>query len=89
MSVALALSERGELVADPAVRSPAFPRLDAEGTRIEEIAYEAAMGAFESLPRPHRRDPEAVAEAVRRAVRATLAAHWNKKPTCHVHVLEV
>ena len=47
------------------------------------------MEAFESLPRPRRRDPEAVAEAVRRAVRATLAAHWNKKPTCHVHVLEV
>ena len=47
------------------------------------------MEAFESMPRPHRRDPEAVAEAVRRAVRATLAAHWNKKPICHVHVLEV
>ena len=36
-----------------------------------------------------RRDPDAVAEAVRRAVRAALAAHWSKKPICHVHVLEV
>ena len=89
VSVALALSARGELVADPAVRLTGVPEADAEGTRFEEIAYEAAMEAFESLPRPHRRDPEAVAEAVRRAVRATLAAHWNKKPTCHVHVLEV
>ena len=40
------------------------------------------------MPRPRRRDPDAVAEAVRRAVRAALAAHWNKKPICHVHVLE-
>ena len=33
--------------------------------------------------------PEAVGEAVRRAIRAALSATWNKKPTCHVHVLEV
>jgi hypothetical protein len=30
-----------------------------------------------------------VAEAIRRAVRAALSAAWNKKPTCHVHVIEV
>jgi len=45
--------------------------------------------ALGSMPRARRRDPEAVAEAVRRAVRAALSAAWNKKPTCHVHVLEV
>jgi ribonuclease J len=47
------------------------------------------MGAFGSMPRQRRRDPEAVGEAVRRAIRAALSATWNKKPTCHVHVLEV
>jgi ribonuclease J len=47
------------------------------------------MGAFGSMPRQRRRDPEAVGEAVRRAIRAVLSATWNKKPTCHVHVLEV
>jgi ribonuclease J len=41
------------------------------------------------MPRGRRRDPEAVAEALRQAVRAALAAAWNKKPACHVHVLEV
>ena len=30
-----------------------------------------------------------VAEALRQAIRAALAAAWNKKPACHVHVLEV
>ena len=25
----------------------------------------------------------------RRAIRASLGAAWNKKPTCHVHVIEV
>jgi len=45
------------------------------------------METFGSLPRPKRRDPDTVAEALRRAVRAALAAHWGKKPICHVHVL--
>jgi ribonuclease J len=89
VSVALAITERGELVADPAITLTGIPETDAQGQRIEDIAYDAALEAFESMPRARRRDPEAVAEAVRRAVRGTLSSIWNKKPTCHVHVLEV
>jgi ribonuclease J len=89
VSVALALSARGDLAADPEVMLTGIPAADAQGQQIEEVAREAALEAFESMPRARRRDPEAVAEAVRRAVRAALAAVWNKRPTCHVHVLEV
>jgi len=56
---------------------------------MAEVAYAAVIDAFKSLPRPQRRDPDALAESLRRAVRNTLAAHWDKKPTCHVHVLTV
>jgi len=89
VSIALALSDRGELIGDPQVTLTGIPEADALGHRIEDIAYDAAMGAFGSMPRQRRRDPEAVGEAVRRAIRAALSAAWNKKPTCHVHVLEV
>ncbi len=89
VSVALALSDRGELLSDPAVTLTGIPQVDREGQKIEDLAYDAALEAFESMPRARRRDPEAVAEAVRRAVRAALSSAWNKKPTCHVHVLEV
>jgi ribonuclease J len=89
VSVALAVSARGELIASPEVMLTGIPAADALGQPIEDIAYDAALEAFESMPRARRRDPEAVAEAVRRAIRAALAATWNKKPTCHVHVLEV
>ena len=41
------------------------------------------------MPRARRRDPDSVAEAVRRAVRAAVAERWGKKPMCHVHVLTV
>jgi ribonuclease J len=89
VSVALAVSERGELVADPEVTLTGIPVGDAQGRRLEDIACDAAIEAFASMPRARRRDPEAVAEAIRRATRAAIGAAWNKKPTCHVHVLEV
>jgi ribonuclease J len=89
VSVSLAVSGRGELICDPHVTLIGIPETDALGHSIEDIAYDAAVEAFESMPRGRRRDPEAVAEALRQAIRAALAAAWNKKPACHVHVLEV
>jgi ribonuclease J len=89
VTVALALSEKGVLVADPEVELMGIPETDAAGLSMTEIAREAVEGAFESLPRPRRRDQDSVAEAVRRAVRSAIAHHWNKKPMCHVHVLLV
>ena len=89
VSVALALTEKGELAADPDVQLIGVPETTADGRVMEEIAYNAVIETFDSLPRARRRDPETVAEAVRRAVRAKIAAQWNKKPICHVQVLEV
>jgi len=51
--------------------------------------HDALIETFESLPRGRRRDPESVAEALRRGVRAAVAQRWGKKPMCHVHVLTV
>jgi ribonuclease J len=89
VSVALALSDKGVLVANPEVELIGLPDIDAAGVSMTEIAREAVEEAFESLPKPRRRDPDAVAEAVRRAVRGAIAERWNKKPICHVHVLTV
>jgi ribonuclease J len=54
-----------------------------------EMARDSVENAFEALPKPRRRDPDAVAEAIRRAVRGAIGERWNKKPICHVHVLTV
>jgi ribonuclease J len=89
VSVALALSEKGQLVADPEVELIGIPETDAGGRSMADIARDAIEEAFESLPKPRRRDPDQVAEAVRRAVRGAIAERWNKKPVCHVHVLSV
>jgi len=89
VSVALALSEKGALAADPEIELIGVPEFDGSGRRMDEIAREALEEAFEALPRPRRRDPNEVAEALRRAVRGALAERWKKKPICYVHVLVV
>jgi ribonuclease J len=89
ISVALALSEKGLLVTDPEIELIGIPDTDADGRAMADIARDAVEEAFEALPNPRRRDPDQVAEAVRRAVRGVIAERWRKKPICHVHVLEV
>jgi ribonuclease J len=88
-TVALAVSEKGALVADPEIELIGIPDVDAAGRPMEDIARDAVEQAFEALPKPRRRDPDEIAEAVRRAVRAAIAERWNKKPVCHVHVLVI
>ena len=88
-SIAVALSERGDLVGDPEVKLTGIPLTDAQGRSTSELVFDAAMQAFASLSRAQRRDPEFVSEAMRRAMRESLNAAWKKKPTCHVHVVEI
>lgn len=87
VSVALAFDAKGMLAGAPVVESLGMPELTADGRLLDEVAREAAAEAVESLPRARRRDPESVADAVRRAVRAAVAVQWGKKPLCLVHVL--
>ena len=89
VSVALALTEKGQLAADPEVELIGIPERAAGGEAMAEIAYEAAVETFETLPKARRRDPGSVEEAVRRGVRAAVAESWGKKPLVHVHVLVV
>jgi ribonuclease J len=89
VTVALGLSEQGMLVADPEVELIGIPETDAAGRPMADIAREAVEDAFESLPKPRRRDPDEVAESMRRAVRSAIAERWNKKPVCFVHVLVI
>jgi ribonuclease J len=89
VSVALAMNDKGALVADPEVELIGLPDVDALGVSMTEVALRAVEEAFQALPKPRRRDPDEVAESLRRAVRGAIAERWNKKPVCHVHVLVV
>uniref|UniRef100_Q07NK8 Beta-lactamase domain protein n=1 Tax=Rhodopseudomonas palustris (strain BisA53) TaxID=316055 RepID=Q07NK8_RHOP5 len=87
--IAFALTDKGELFDDPEVDLVGIPEKNMAGEAMDDLAYDAVVATVETLPRAKRRDPDAVAEAVRRAVRSALNAEWGKKPLVHVHVLTV
>lgn len=87
--VAIAMTEKGELADDPEVDLVGVPEKNAASQEFNEIVFDVVVKTVEGLPRARRRDPDALAESVRRAVRATLNEQWGKKPLCLVHVLEV
>jgi ribonuclease J len=89
VSVAIAMTEKGALAGYPEVELIGLPETDAGGTALAEVARRAVKEGFEALPKPRRRDPDEVAESLRRAVRAAIAERWGKKPICHVHVIVV
>jgi ribonuclease J len=84
VSVSLVLTTKGELVADPEVALSGLPAADTFGTPFEDIVRDAAIGTVKSIPRPRRKDPAVVSEAVRRGVRAAVNQAWGKKPLCSV-----
>ena len=84
VAVSLTLTTKGELVVDPEVSVIGLPEQDNRGIPFWEIARDAAIGTVESIPRPRRKDPALVTEAVRRAVRAAINQAWGKKPVCSV-----
>jgi ribonuclease J len=87
--VAIAVNEKGELADDPEVDLVGIPEKNTAGEIIDEIVFDVVVSTVEGLPRARRRDPDAMAESVRRAVRATLNDQWGKKPLCYVHVLTI
>ncbi len=90
VSVALAVTEKGELASGPDIRSLGVP--ENELLSIEdfyEALADAGERAFDSLSSRARRDPEQVEEEVRIAVRREANRIWGKKPIVDVMVLEV
>ena len=87
--VAIAVNEKGELADDPEIELIGIPEKNMAGEVIDEIVFDAVVSTVEGLPRARRRDPDALAESVRRTVRASVNEQWGKKPLCFVHVLTV
>ena len=84
VAVSLVLSDKGSLLADPEVAVTGLPATDTRGLAFATIARDAAIGTVQSIPKPRRKDPALVSEAVRRAVRAAVNQAWGKKPMCSV-----
>lgn len=89
VSVAIAIDKKGEFVGDPAIDQMGLPELSRSGEPLADIVDDAVIDTLKGLSRAIRRDPDAIEDAVARAVRGALRNVWGKKPACHVAVLEV
>ncbi|MDA9409396.1 ribonuclease J [Bradyrhizobium sp. CCBAU 45384] len=87
--VAIAMTAQGELADEPEVDLVGIPEKNRAGETFDDLVFDAVMSTVEGLPKARRRDPDALAESVRRAVRAVINENWGKKPPCLVHVLTV
>ena len=86
VAVNVVLDERYELAGDPDLVAIGVAEADARGDTLEDLMLDAAIGAFDSIPRQRRKDLDLVQEAVRRAVRGAANEAWGKKPVVTVFV---
>jgi ribonuclease J len=89
VSIALALSSKGDLSGDPDVMIAGLPARTRQGAGMDDLIDAAIFETFENLPRGKRRDADAVSTAIERAVRNSVNTAWGKKPAVHVLVVEV
>lgn len=89
VSVAVAMTAKGEVVGDPMIDLSGLPQQGVGGKPIDEVIEDAVLDCLDGLPKPRRRDPDAVAESLTRAVRSSVNQAWGKKPLCHVLVITV
>jgi ribonuclease J len=78
--VAIVLDERLQLADDIQLLGDGLP------AGLEDDLLDAAEDAFESMPKPRRKDDAVVAETIRIAVRRAADQIWGKKPVCKVLV---
>jgi ribonuclease J len=89
VSIALALTPKGEMSGDPDVMIAGLPQRTRDGAAIDALIDTAIFETFESLPRGKRRDADFVSGAIERGVRSAVNSVWGKKPVVHVLVVEV
>ena len=89
ISVAVAMTAKGDVVGDPMIDLTGIPQTGIGGKPLDEVVEDAVLDCLDNLPKPRRRDPDAVADTLTRAVRSQVNAAWGKKPLCHVLVITV
>jgi len=86
IAVSLCVSRKGALLGEPQAVLDGVPAATADGDAMLDVVLDAVDGTLRSIPPHNRKNPETLAESVRRAVRAAVNQAWGKKPICKVLV---
>ena len=86
VAVNVLLNSKFDFAGDPDVVPVGLPGFDDDDEKMEDVLFDAVLGAVESIPRSRRKDLKMVKEAIRRSVRAAANECWGKKPVVTVFV---
>lgn len=84
--MSIIMNKQHEIAADPQLTAIGIPAESASGEDMEDLLYDAAVDAIESMPRGRRKDLDAIENAASRAIRAVARNEWGKKPIVTVFV---
>jgi ribonuclease J len=89
VSIAIALTPKGEMAGDPDVMIAGLPERTRDGAGLDGIIDTAIFETFEGLAGGKRRDADFLSSAIERGVRNAVNGVWGKKPQVHVLIVEV
>lgn len=78
--MSIILDRNNEIAADPQLVATGIPTSTIDGRDMDDVLYDAAVSAIESMPPRRRKDLETVENAAARAIRAAARDNWGKKP---------
>lgn len=89
VAVSIVLDSGGQLADEIDLELHGLPKTTLNGDDFDDVLFDAASGAVDSIPPKRRKDADLVAMAVEKAVRAEARNQWGKKPVVTVFVAMV
>ena len=89
VACSIVLDRQGRLADEVDIALHGLPEAVPSGDAFDDILYDAATGALDSIPQKKRKDRDLVMRAVEKAIRAAARTHWGKKPAVTVFVAKV
>lgn len=89
IACSVVLDTKGRMADDLDISVHGLPQETASGEPFDDILYDAANGAVQSIPAGRRKDDDVVRNAVHKALRAAARENWGKKPVVTVFVARV
>ncbi len=89
VACSIVLDRNGKLADEIDISLHGLPELTANGESFDDIVFDAASAAVESMPPKRRKDVSVVEGAVFKSIRAVVRNNWGKKPAVTVFVAKV
>jgi ribonuclease J len=89
VACSVVLDRQGRLADDVDIELHGLPSRTETEELFDDILFDAAIGALQSIPKGRRKDDDTVREAISKAIRAQCRDLWGKKPTVTVFVARV